>query len=107
MKGVKRFCRKGKLGLRFIRPFEVLEKIRKLAYGVGLPPMLAGVHNEERPTQILDRQERKLQNKVIHMVKVKWLNHSEEKATWKTETDMRSRYPELFVESEFRGRNFI
>ncbi|XP_073030694.1 uncharacterized protein [Primulina eburnea] len=26
---------------------------------------------EERPTQILDRQERKLRNKVIHMVKVK------------------------------------
>ncbi|XP_073020310.1 uncharacterized protein [Primulina eburnea] len=33
---------------------------------------------EERPTKILDRQERRLWNKVIHIVKVKWLNHSEE-----------------------------
>ncbi|XP_073035230.1 uncharacterized protein [Primulina eburnea] len=51
---------------------------------------------EERPTQILDRQEKRLRNKVIQMVKVKWLNHSEEEATWETETEIRSRYPELF-----------
>ncbi|XP_073289906.1 uncharacterized protein [Primulina huaijiensis] len=38
---------------------------------------------EERPTQILDRQERKLRNKVNHMVKVKCLNHPEEDATWR------------------------
>ncbi|XP_073307135.1 uncharacterized protein [Primulina huaijiensis] len=36
---------------------------------------------KERPTQILDRQERRLRNKMIHMVIVKWLNHSEEEAT--------------------------
>ncbi|XP_073313440.1 uncharacterized protein [Primulina huaijiensis] len=51
---------------------------------------------EKRPTRILERQERRLQNKVIHMVKVKWLKHSEEKATWETETEMKSHYPELF-----------
>ncbi|XP_073045894.1 uncharacterized protein [Primulina eburnea] len=53
---------------------------------------------EERPTQILDRQERRLKNKVIHMVKVKLLNHSEEEATWDTEieTEMKSRYPDFF-----------
>ncbi|XP_073304590.1 uncharacterized protein [Primulina huaijiensis] len=33
---------------------------------------------KERPTKILDRQERRLRNKVVQMVKVKWLNHSEE-----------------------------
>ncbi|XP_075475621.1 uncharacterized protein LOC142507594 [Primulina tabacum] len=54
---------------------------------------------DERPTQILDRQERRLRNKVIHMVKVKWLTHSEEEATRETETDMRSSYPEIFSES--------
>ncbi|XP_075515835.1 uncharacterized protein LOC142550642 [Primulina tabacum] len=51
---------------------------------------------EERTTQILDRQERRLRNKMIHMVKVKWLNHSEEENTLETETEMRSRYPKLF-----------
>lgn len=51
---------------------------------------------EEKPTQIIASQERSLRNKVIQMVKVKWLNHSEEEATWETEADMRSRYPEIF-----------
>ncbi|XP_075515484.1 uncharacterized protein LOC142550134 [Primulina tabacum] len=49
---------------------------------------------KERPTQILDRQERRLWNKLILMAKVKWLNHSENETTW--EMEMRSRYPELF-----------
>ncbi|XP_042396452.1 uncharacterized protein LOC121986553 [Zingiber officinale] len=51
---------------------------------------------EERPTQILSRQERRLRNKVIKMIKVRWLNHSKEEVTWETQTDMRSLYPELF-----------
>ncbi|XP_075479470.1 uncharacterized protein LOC142520360 [Primulina tabacum] len=37
---------------------------------------------EEKPTQILGRWERRLHNKVIKMVNVKWMNHSEEEATW-------------------------
>ncbi|XP_073057265.1 uncharacterized protein [Primulina eburnea] len=127
MKGVMRFGKKGKLSPRFIRPFEILERLEALAYRVALPPKLAGVHNvfhismlrkhmsnpshflnfeplqfspnlsyEERPTQILGRQERNLRNKVIKMVKVKWLNHSEEEATGEIESEMKSRYPELF-----------
>ncbi|XP_073036804.1 uncharacterized protein [Primulina eburnea] len=36
---------------------------------------------EEKPMQILGRQEDRLHNKVIKIVKVKWLNHLEEKAT--------------------------
>ncbi|XP_073289332.1 uncharacterized protein [Primulina huaijiensis] len=100
VKDVMRFGKKSKLSPKFIEPFEVLEKIETLAYRVALPPMLAGLHKltpnmsyGERPTKILDRQERRLWNKVIQMVKVKLLNHSEEEATWETETDMRSRYP--------------
>ncbi|XP_042435576.1 uncharacterized protein LOC122021519 [Zingiber officinale] len=131
MKGVMRFDKKGKLSLRFIGPFEILDRVGALAYRVALPPNLVGVHNvfhismlrkymsnpshvlnfeplhltpnlsyEERPTQILARQERKQRNKVVKMVKVKWLNHTEEEATWETEADMRSRYPELFGEND-------
>ncbi|XP_075477138.1 uncharacterized protein LOC142518278 [Primulina tabacum] len=51
---------------------------------------------EERPIQILDRQERRLRNKVTKLVKVWWLNQSVEEATWETEADMKSHYPELF-----------
>ncbi|XP_075500130.1 uncharacterized protein LOC142538717 [Primulina tabacum] len=45
--------------------------------------LILNMSYEGRPMQILDRQERKLQNKVIHMIKVMWLNHLEEEATWK------------------------
>ncbi|XP_073061943.1 uncharacterized protein [Primulina eburnea] len=36
---------------------------------------------EERPTQIMDRWEKRLRNKVIQIIKVKWLNHFKEEAT--------------------------
>ncbi|XP_073154045.1 uncharacterized protein [Henckelia pumila] len=56
---------------------------------------------EERPDLILERYERRLRNKTIPMVKVRWMNHSEEKATWEAEAYIRTRYPELF---EFLGK---
>ncbi|XP_047306346.1 uncharacterized protein LOC124909742 [Impatiens glandulifera] len=51
---------------------------------------------EERPTEILARQARKLRNKEVSMVKVLWHNSSEEEATWEVEQDMQQNYLELF-----------
>ncbi|XP_073137354.1 uncharacterized protein [Henckelia pumila] len=51
---------------------------------------------EVGPDRIMERQERRLRNKTIPMVKVKWLNHSDEEATWETEADIRTHYPGLF-----------
>ncbi|XP_073279503.1 uncharacterized protein [Primulina huaijiensis] len=50
---------------------------------------------EERTIQILDRQEKRLRNKVTKLVKVKWLNHSDEEVTWDTVAEMMTRYPKL------------
>jgi hypothetical protein len=45
IKGVKRFGMKGKLAPRYIGPFPILDKCETVAYGLDLPPSLAGVHD--------------------------------------------------------------
>lgn len=51
---------------------------------------------EEEPVVILDRQVRKLRTKEIPSVKVQWKHRPVEEATWEIESDLRSRYPQLF-----------
>ena len=46
VRGIVRFgLKKGKHSPRYIRPFEILERIRKVAYRLALPPNMSGVHN--------------------------------------------------------------
>ena len=43
-RGVVRFGKRGKLSTRFIRLFEILERVGTVAYQLALPPSLSGVH---------------------------------------------------------------
>ena len=43
-RGVVRFCKRGKLSPRVIGPFEIFEMIGTVAYRLGLPPSMIGVH---------------------------------------------------------------
>ncbi|XP_059289767.1 uncharacterized protein LOC132043280, partial [Lycium ferocissimum] len=54
---------------------------------------------EEEPVAISDRDVHKLRSKEIVSVKVQWKNRPVEEANWETESDMRSKYPQLFAES--------
>ena len=42
-RGVVGFSKRGKLSLRYIGPFEVLEEVGTVAYQLALPPNLSGV----------------------------------------------------------------
>jgi len=44
-RGVIRFGFSGKLSLRYIGPFHIIERVREVAYRLALPPALDGVHD--------------------------------------------------------------
>ena len=43
-RGVVRFDKRGKLSLRFIGPFEILERVDTVAYRLASQPSMSGVH---------------------------------------------------------------
>ena len=63
-RGVVRFGKRGKLSSRYIRPFEILERVGTVAYRLALLPRLSGVHevfhvsmlwkNTPDPTHVVD-----------------------------------------------------
>ena len=86
-----------------VHPFIHVSMLKKfLGYlASSLPVEGSGVDGnlsyEEIPTEILDRQVKRLRNKEIATGKVLWRNHLLEGATWEVEADMRSRYTRLFI----------
>ncbi|KAJ9556067.1 hypothetical protein OSB04_010681 [Centaurea solstitialis] len=51
-KRVIRFRKRGKLGPRFIGPFEIIARVGKVAYQLELPPELSQIHNTFHVSQL-------------------------------------------------------
>ncbi|XP_058103476.1 uncharacterized protein LOC131247048 [Magnolia sinica] len=92
MKGLMRFRQKGKLALRFIGPFEILDRVGVVAYRLALPTALAKIHNEQV-----------LRTKTISVVKILKSDHGEEEATWEREAEVMEKYPHLFGDTPQDG----
>ncbi|XP_074297747.1 uncharacterized protein LOC141628513 [Silene latifolia] len=105
MKGVRRFGINGKLSPKYIGPYEVLESVAEVAYRLALPPNLSKAdvnevepnqNYEEQPVRTLERQEKRLRNKVVPLVQVLWRSQMFEQETSETEASMREKHPHLF-----------
>lgn len=96
MKGVSRFGEKGKLKLRYVGLFKILEWIKNLAYRLALPLKLAHIHDVfhvpmlkkyeldlvhmldvkeievDDKVGIVDGKEQMSRNKAIPLVKILW-----------------------------------
>ena len=51
-KGVVRFGKRGKLSSRFIRPFEILERVGTIACWLALPPSMSSFHEVFRVSML-------------------------------------------------------
>ena len=79
MKDILRFGRKGKLSPRFIRPFEILERVGSVAYRLALPPSLSSVHDVFHvsmlrkyiadPTHVIDYKPLKIEENLSYQEK--------------------------------------
>ncbi|PKU76320.1 hypothetical protein MA16_Dca027522 [Dendrobium catenatum] len=119
MKGVLRFGKVDKLSPRYIGPFEIVERIGKVAYRLALPTTYA-LHNVfhvsslrkyisddpskiisedvdlqpdltyvEKPDRILEFSVKQLRSRDTPFVKVLWKHGLEKNATWEKESEMR------------------
>jgi hypothetical protein len=117
--------RRRSLAPKFVGPFEITQRVGRLAYRIALPSDLVGTHDifhmsmlrkyitnpdviveyepleiqegltYEEPVKIVDK-EQVLRTKMITIVKVLWRNHGVEEASWEVEHNMQSRYLHLF-----------
>jgi hypothetical protein len=50
----------------------------------------------EYPIRILDTKERSTRSETIKMYKIQWNHHTEEEATWETESYLQRNFPDFF-----------
>jgi hypothetical protein len=56
----------------------------------------------ERPIRVLDTKERSTRRETTKMFKILWNHHTEEEATWETESYLRHNFPD-FLQTNLRS----
>jgi hypothetical protein len=69
-------------------PTEIIE-----SQAIEIEPDLTYI---EHPIRILDIKERSTRRKTIRMYKIQWDHHTEEEATWETESYLQHNFPDFF-----------
>ncbi|GKF99962.1 hypothetical protein Tco_0301653, partial [Tanacetum coccineum] len=122
-KGFVRFGKqRGKLNPRYVGPFRVLAKVGKVAYRLEIPQELSRVHHTfhvsnlkkcyadeplvhvddklkfvEEPVEIMEREIKRLKQRRIPLVKVRWNSRRGPEFTWEHEDSFKKKYPHLFT----------
>jgi hypothetical protein len=115
---------KGKLAPRYVGPYEILEACGLIAYRLQLPPQLAdnifhvsqlkkcikiptevinfqtikiesNLSYTKHAIRILDTKERSTRRETVRMFKIQWNHHTEEEATWETESYLQHNFPDF------------
>ncbi|XP_070028625.1 uncharacterized protein [Nicotiana sylvestris] len=90
MKGIMWFGKKGKLSLRYVRPYRIIQRIGQEAYKLKLPPEMSLVHPVFYVSIL-----KKVVGDPSTIVPVETIEVEE--ATSEAEEEMRKKYPHLFV----------
>nr|GEV55022.1 putative reverse transcriptase domain-containing protein [Tanacetum cinerariifolium] len=109
-KGVIRFGKHGKLSLRYIKPFEIIERIGPVAYKLELPEKLYGIYNTFHVSNlkkclvdenlVIPLKEIQLHDK-LHFIEepVEIMDRGPE-YTWKREDFFKRNYPHMFSSNQ-------
>nr|GEV73936.1 putative reverse transcriptase domain-containing protein [Tanacetum cinerariifolium] len=95
-KGAIRFERKCKLALRYVGPFEILERIEvfggyKPACAIGRITVDKTLRFVKEPEKIMDCEVKKLKRNRIPIAKVRWNSKRGPEFTWKREDFMKAK----------------
>nr|GEV33024.1 putative reverse transcriptase domain-containing protein [Tanacetum cinerariifolium] len=96
-KGVVRFDKQGKLNPRYVGPFKVLTKVRKVAYKLELPQELSKVHHTFHVSNLKKCYADEPLVMALEGIHVDDRLQRGLAFTWEREDSFRKKYPHLFT----------